>query len=86
MKAITRRILRLELQAGLIETEESRREREQVEILERRIAAGRARVGLPPRTFTDSERRELAGMSVEDVLLRGRLRARERTALSSDNA
>jgi len=86
MKAITRRILRLELQAGLIETEESRREREQVEILERRITAGRARVGLPPRTFTDTELGELAGMSVEDVLLRGRLRARERAALTSDNA
>jgi len=86
MKTITRRILRLELEAGLIETEESRREREFAETIERRLAAGRARAGLPPRTLTDSERRELAGMSVEQVLLRGRLRARERTALSSDNA
>jgi len=82
MKAtITKRILKLELGAGLIETAESRREGKFAENIERRIAAGRARVGVPPRTFTDSERGELAGLSVEEVLLRGRLRARERTAL-----
>jgi hypothetical protein len=80
MKTMARRIRKLELGTGLIETEESRREREQVEILQRRIAAGRARAGLPPRTFTDSELAELAGMSIEDILLRGRLRARERSA------
>ena len=75
---ITKRILKLELGAGIIETEESRREREFEETIRRRIAEGRARLGLPSRTFTDSERRELAGMSVEDILQRGRLRARER--------
>jgi len=79
MKTMARRIRKLEVGAGFIETEDSRREREQVEILGRRIAAGRARAGLPPRTFTDSERRELAGMSVEEILLRGRQRARVRT-------
>jgi len=80
MKTMARRIRKLEVGAGLIETEESRREREFAENVERRLAAGRARAGLPPRTLSDSERRELAGMSVEEILLRGRLRARDRTA------
>jgi len=80
MKTVARRIRKLEVGAGLIETEESRRKREQVEILERRLAAGRARAGKPARTLTASELAELAGMSIEDILLRGRQRARERTA------
>lgn len=72
---ITKRILKLEIGAGLIETEESRREREFAEIITRRIDAGRGRVGLPKRTFTDSELSELARLRVEEILHRGRLRA-----------
>jgi hypothetical protein len=80
MRSINTRIHKLEAGAGIIETEESRREREFEETTRRRIAEGRARLGLPPRTFTDSERGEPAGMSVEEILQRGRLRARERAA------
>jgi hypothetical protein len=75
MKTIDRRIRKLEVGAGIIETEGSRREREFEETIRRRIAEGRARLGLLPRTFTDSERRERAGMSVEEILQRGRARA-----------
>jgi hypothetical protein len=62
MKTMARRIRKLEVGAGIVETEESRREREQVEILHRRLAAGLVRVGEPARKLTDSERRELAGL------------------------
>ena len=80
MKAIGTRIRKLEVGARIIETEESRREREFEETIRRRIVEGRARLGLLPGTFTDSEPREPAGMSVEEVLQRGRLRTRERAA------
>jgi hypothetical protein len=53
---------------GIVETEEPRRKRQFEETIRRRIVEGRARLGLPPRTFNDSERREPAGMSVEEIL------------------
>ncbi len=78
------RILELEIGAGIIDTETSRREREFAETIGRRIGVGRARLGLPARTFNDSERRDLAGLTIEQILNRGRLRARER-ALAEAN-
>ena len=53
IKAISTRIRKLEVGAGIIETEESRREREFEETIRRRIAEGRARLRLSPRAFTD---------------------------------
>ena len=53
MKSIITRTRKLEVGAGIIETEESRREREFEETIRRRIAEGRARLRLSPRAFTD---------------------------------
>ena len=64
---ITKRILKLELGAGLIETEESRRTRELVETIKRRRAARRARERLPPEE-PEAEREGLSGMSRSQIL------------------
>ena len=65
---ITKRILKLELGAGLIETEESRRTRELVETIKRRRAARLAREGLPPEKPDNAERENLSGLTLSQVL------------------
>jgi len=71
MKTIAKRILKLELGAGLIETEESRRTRELVETIRRRRAARRAREGLPPEEPDEAQREDLSGLSLREVVQRG---------------
>jgi len=51
---IARRILQLELGAGLIETEESRRMREAAQAILRSRAARRASEGLPPEKLDET--------------------------------
>jgi hypothetical protein len=70
MRAISRRIGRLENGLGLVETGEERRWREQLEC---RMAAARARVGHaePDR---DKLREDLSGLSLAEAISRGRQR------------
>ena len=77
MKAVIRRIRILEVSAGLVETAESRRAREQVEILHQRIVVARARVGFNSVVSQDGHREDLSGLTVIDILNRGRQRARQ---------
>ena len=72
MKTIIRRLRRLEIGAGVIETAASRRDAELAEVLRRRIAAGRARAGLPEATVESRE--DVSGLSLEEILQRGRQR------------
>jgi len=65
---ITKRILKLELGAGLIETEESRRAGEALEALRQRRAARLAREGLPPEEPDVAERENLSGLTLSQVL------------------
>lgn len=65
---ITKRIQKLELGAGLIETEESRRTRELVETIRRRRAARRAREGLPPEEPDEADRKHLRGLTLSQVI------------------
>jgi hypothetical protein len=75
MKTITRRLLRLEGRLGLVETEESRRARDLMETLRRRRAARLAREG---RLESDTvEREDLSGLTLAEILQRGRQRARQ---------
>lgn len=80
MKTITRRLCRLEGRFGVVETEETRRVRAVAETLRRRIAAGQARVGNPERVVED-----LSGLTMEEILLRGRQRARQ-AAIEAEQA
>ena len=72
MTAIRRRLRRLEGRLGVVETDRTRQEREFADTLWRRIVAGRARAGHPERLPE-----ELSGLTVEEILLRGRQRARQ---------
>ena len=74
MRAISRRLGKLEGRFGLVETEESRRARGLVETLRRRRAARLAREG---RSDPDADEREnLSGLTLAEILQRGRQRAR----------
>jgi hypothetical protein len=64
---ITKRILKLELGAGLIETAESRRAREALEALRRRRASRLAREGLPEEP-DKTERENLSGLTLSQVM------------------
>jgi hypothetical protein len=77
MKALCRRLLVLENRLGLIETAEDRRVHELVEAIRQRRAARLALEGIEymPPEWT---REELAGLSVADILRRGRDRAHAR--------
>jgi len=75
MNSIRTRIRKLEMGAGLIETEASRRDRELGEILRRRRAARLAREGLPPE---EPDEEDLSGLTLVEILLHGRARARAR--------
>ena len=70
MRAISRRVCRLENGLGLVETGEERRWREQ---LERRMAAARARLG-QPEPDRDKLREDTSGLTLAEALLRGRQR------------
>ena len=67
MRAIGKRLGKLEGRFGLVETEERRRERVLGETLRRRIATRRAREGLPP---LELERNgwDLTGLSRSEIL------------------
>jgi len=73
MKAISKRLVKLESRFGAVETEFTRN-------LRQRLEHARLRAGLPVRSPED-----LSGMTVEQILNRGRLRARQGAAQSSDN-
>ena len=77
-KAVIRRIRLLEVSVGLVETANSRRAREQAEMLHERIVAARARVGLNTEVSEDGDREDLSGLTVVEILNRGRQRARLR--------
>ena len=79
MKAISRRLHRLEERCGLVETGESQRSRELLETLRRRVAARRAREGYQGADIAAGEREDLSGLTVIEILQRGRERARQRT-------
>ena len=88
MKAVIRRLRILEVSSGVVETAESRLAREQGEILLRHIAEGRARVaaararwGLSP-DVSDVDREDLSGLTIVEILNRGRERARQRNLAS----
>jgi hypothetical protein len=83
MKTITRRIRRLELGAGVIETAESRRDRELAEELLHRRAAWRLREGIPEPTEESEE--DLRGMTLAAILIQGRQRARARNLASRED-
>ena len=67
MRAIGKRLGKLEGTFGLVETEERRRARERVETLRRRIAARREREGLPPLE-PDPDKQDLSGLSRSEIL------------------
>ncbi len=67
MRAVSRRLGKLEERFGLVETEARRRARERVETLRRRIAVRRAREGSPPLE-PDPGGQDLAGLSISEIL------------------
>ena len=76
MRTISRRLQRLEEGFGLgPETEEDRRLRERLEKFRRRIAERRAREGLPPLETDEHQREDLRGLTIVQILQRGRARA-----------
>jgi hypothetical protein len=75
MKSISRRIRRLEERFGPpVETEFTRRLRERIEAGRRRVAQWREQEGNP---VSDHHRENLAGLSVTEILRRGRAKTRE---------
>ena len=70
MRAISRRLCRLEGRLGVVENDRKRQEREFAETLQRRILAGRVRAG-----HSESSIEEVSGLIVEERLLQGRQRA-----------
>ena len=78
MKAIGKRLGKLEQRFGPhVQTEFERNLMALLEAGRRRVAESRAGEGLPERPFADN-RNDLAGLSMIEILNRGRLRARER--------
>ena len=76
MRTIIRRLRRLEDRFGPpVETEFSRRLRERIEAARRRLAEYEAKDGRVCNAGA-REREDLSGLSVEQILLRGRERAR----------
>jgi hypothetical protein len=73
MKAISKRLGRLEDRFGLgPETEYDRQVRERVETFLRRVAERRARGGLPPLEADDRQREDLTGLTIAEIIRRGR--------------
>jgi hypothetical protein len=78
VRTIARRLQKLERGFGLgPETEDDRRLRERLETARRRAAERRAREGLPPLE-TDDQREDLRGLTIVEILQRGRARAHAR--------
>ena len=74
MKTIARRLQKLEHGFRLgPETESERQLRAQIEEGRRRVAEARARGVLPPET-SENDREDLSGLSIEEILHRGRAR------------
>ena len=73
---IARRLQRLEEGFGLgPETEQDRQLRELIKAAHRRAAERRAREGLPPLETDERQREDLTGLSIVQILQRGRARA-----------
>ena len=86
MRAMDKRLGKLEGRFGLMETEERRRARELVETLRRRIAARRVREGLPPSEPDEAEQEDLSGLPRSEILRRGRFGSQNaRAELATDN-
>ena len=77
MREISRRLRRLEQQSALLETEGARRQREWIAELAQRGAEWRARRGYPPDPAEENQ--DLSGLTVTDVLNKGRDLARKRS-------
>jgi hypothetical protein len=76
VRTIARRLQRLEEGFGLgPETEENRRLRERLETARRRTAERRVREGLPPLETDERLGEDLTGLSIVQILQRGRARA-----------
>ena len=87
MRVISRRLRKLENSFGLApETEFSKRLRERIEGALRRVAEFDAREGRPPRNVAKREPEEVSGLSVEQILLRGRMKAFRAGGIANDNA
>jgi len=84
---LARRILKLELGAGLIEREESRRARADAEEILRRRAARRASEGLPPEEplVADCEPGDHPRLSSAETIWRARARMLERRKTSQQS-
>ena len=74
MKAIVGRLRRIETRMGVVETEENRRARQQLEILQQRIARLARDEGREYQSLSERDLEDLVGFSIEDVLSRGRER------------
>ena len=74
MKAISGRLRRLETRMGLVETPEARRAREALEKFHARLAR-QARAEGREYDPLEHQRKDLAGLSIIEVLQRGRQRA-----------
>jgi hypothetical protein len=77
MRAISRRIGRLESSFGAIETEDMRRLRERLEAARRRMRAWRALEGIP-EPVDSGVRKDLSGQTLTEILRGGRERMRQR--------
>jgi len=82
MKAIDRRLRKLEVATGIVETEESRRDRALAEELRRRRDAWLTREGLPIPPEPEPE--DFSGMTLAEILITGRRRALQRQQTGSE--
>ena len=82
MRAISKRLGKLEGRFGLVETQVRRRERVLGETLRRRIDARRAQEGLPPLK-PDLDEQDLTGLSRSEIL-RLRFKARKQPATARE--
>jgi hypothetical protein len=77
VRTIARRLQRLEEGFGLgPETEHDRLLRERLEKFRQRVAERRAREGLPPLETDERQREDLRGLTIAEILRRGRFPAR----------
>jgi hypothetical protein len=87
MKTIVRRLRRLEDRFGLApETEFDRQLRGRIEAGQRRVADARQRGELSGPIYEDEEKEDLTGLSVTEILNRGRARAVARAKAEREKA
>jgi len=79
---IARRLLKLELGVGLVETPSDRRSRESAEAIMRSRAARCASEGLPPEELDEPPWEDLSGLTAAQTILRARARSLERERAS----